>query len=483
MERLIMPEVCALGPPLPPITFLVSTTPSAGDPEQNLGAAEYSYGFVWRALEPVVRRLGVVELIDRPESRLSFAAMNACRAGRFPVHLAILPPHQAYFPADLPTILVPFWEFPQIPDRSFAFDTRNDWVRTARAARLIVAACEHTAQAFRHAGIGRPVVVIPVPLDPSCFEVAPWNPCATWTCECRHIELGGGDPILEDPVLIAPADRDSRSGWKQALCAAYGQSIRPWMSRKALERARRFRLGVLRIPDRPPPLLPRRRLELSGLIYLSVFNFSDRRKNPRDLLTAFLTTFRERRDVTLVLKLATNPLSERAEVEQLIEMYRSFGLTHLCRVVAITDFLEPDVLRSLHGAAAYYINTSRAEGACLPLQEALAAGRPAVAPTHTAMADYLDADVAFPIRSSAEPAAWPHDPDQRSTTTWARLSWTSLCDCLRESASVAEDDRSRYDRMARAARERMQSQASREVVCAAWREAIVLACSDQTAAA
>jgi glycosyltransferase involved in cell wall biosynthesis len=466
-----------------PLTLLLTTTACVADLARHLGSADYSYGFVWRGLEPVLSQLGEVHLVDRPESRLSHAAAQVRRAERVPVHIALLPPHLAYFPADVPTILFPFWEFPEIPDRAFAHDTRQDWTITARGSRHIVTACEFTARAFRRSRLSNPVTVIPVPLDPACFDVAPWNPRSSWTHECRHIELGSSgrpETHLEEP---ASEGCSLRRSWKQSLCRAYGRCLRPWLSDKTLHRARRFRQKVLRIPDVPPPLLPRRQLMLSGLVYLSVFNFSDRRKNPRDLLTAFLTTFRDRNDVSLVLKLATNPQTEHDEVRQLVEMYQSFGLAHRCRLIAITDYLEPSVLRGLHGAAAFYVNTSKAEGACLPLQEALAAGRPAIAPDHTAMADYLDPEVGFPIHSSPEPTAWPHDPSQRSSTTWARLSWSSLSDRLRESAEVALHDRRRYERLASAARARMQSFASRDVVRAAWRELLLSVRGDQTLAA
>lgn len=451
------------------LLLLVSTTACVRDLARHLGSADYSYGFVWRALRPVLESLGDVRQVEAPESQLSHAAARGRAAGMRPVHLALLPPHLAYMPADVPTVLFPFWEFDRIPDRDFGLDTRQNWRRVSRAASTIVAACRFTAESFRRAAIDRPIEVIPVPLDPACFEVDPWSPQFVWSHECRHLVLGGLDSNAVDGMVAMPTQR---SGWRRHLCARYDRSVRPWLSDRALQRARRLRKTMLRIPDLPPPLLPRRRLELSGLVYLSVFNFSDRRKNARDLLTAFLSTFRDRADVTLVLKLATNPLTEHDEVRQLQEMVRGFGISHRCRVIAITEYLEPRLLRDLYRVSAYYINTSRAEGACLPLQEGLASGRPAIAPDHTAMADYIDDRVGFPIRSSQEPAPWPHDPEQRSETTWARLSWTSLCDRLRESASAVAHERHRYDRMSQTARARMRDYAGRPLVEARWRRTL-----------
>src|SRR5205814_3494355 len=67
-----------------------------------------------------------------------------------------------------------------------------------------------------------------------------------------------------------------------------------WLSPAAIAQLKRIRRGILRRPEPPPPLLPVKRLTLGGLVYTSIFNQSDRRKNVRDLLSAFLLAFRDR---------------------------------------------------------------------------------------------------------------------------------------------------------------------------------------------
>jgi hypothetical protein len=115
------------------------------------------------------------------------------------------------------------------------------------------------------------------------------------------------------------------------------------------------------------------------------------------------------------------------------------------------------------------VNTSHAEGACLPLQRALAGGRPAIAPDHTAMADYLDESVGFVIRSHAEPTHWPHDPDRRLETERHRIVWADLHDHFLTSADLAPP---RYREMADAARRRMAEVAGRDVAESALRRAL-----------
>ena len=211
-----------------------------------------------------------------------------------------------------------------------------------------------------------------------------------------------------------------------------------------------------------------------GLTYLTIFNLGDRRKNHLDLLTAFLSAFRDRPDVTLVIKLVTNRRVEHYEMNVLRHEYRSLGIEHECRVVVITEFLTEAQMDELFRVTTYYVNASHAEGACLPLMRALAGGRPAIAPDHTAMADYMDDLVGFVPRSFPEPTYWPHDPEQRLETFRYRPVWSDLRDAYLASADVAENDPERYAAMSRAARARISSYASRAAAAEALRAALDL---------
>jgi len=222
----------------------------------------------------------------------------------------------------------------------------------------------------------------------------------------------------------------------------------------------------------PLPRLRPAPLELSGLVYTSVFNPCDQRKNPHDLLSAFLLAFRDRPDVTLVLKLATPPETEIPHVESLRNLYLGYGIEHHCRVVVITDYLSDDELLGLFCATTFYVNTSRAEGACLPLQQALACGRPGIAPAHTAMADYMDDRVGFVVASQPEPTHWPHDPQKRIMTSWQRLDWSSLHDQYLRSAELASSSPAGYEAMAASAHRRMKNYASIDVVTKAFRRVV-----------
>jgi glycosyltransferase involved in cell wall biosynthesis len=458
-----------------PVEFLVATTSAARDIRGNMGNADYSYSFVLKALVPVLEKLGRWRVVDRPESSLVYQAARAEAEGYRPIQLAIQPPHACYFTPSVPTIVFPFWEFPRIPDRDFNYDTRQNWRRMLGHADLIISACRFTADAFQQALPNSLVEVVPVPLAPEMFRTPAWDPAWTWKVQCRHTHLGGPKPPLSATSHATKRASLPKRAAKRVLLKArdaYKQKVMPWISAEAAERLFRAKNRLLKRVDIEAPLLPKAELNLGGLVYTSVFNLGDRRKNIDDLMSAFILAFRDREDVTLVLKLATNPAREFYEMKELRNRHRLLGLEHRCSIVAITDYLSDEAMAGLMQATTYYLNTSRAEGSCLPLQEAMAAARPAVAPRHTAMEDYIDEDVAFVVPSHPEPTYFPHDPEPRFETSWHRLVWLKLHEQLLASAETACGNRAEYDRRAEAARVRMSEKYSQEAAKLALSQAI-----------
>lgn len=469
-----------------PWRFLVSTTQHVKNLKVNLGSADYSYGFVLNALAPALEQVGQWELVPHPESSLHYRAARAVEEGCRPVHLSLTPLQSAYLTPAVPSIVFPFWEFPRIPDRDFRFDTRQNWARVSRHAALIITACRLTADGFRKAGVTCPIEIVPVPLEPDDFQIPAWSPYHQVRLQCRHVVVGAGqqqvvgetvDPVSE-PV---PEPRlQGMARVRRGVKNRYKRHIRPLLSERAANTISQAKLRLVRRLHRAglervvpaPPRVPMDTLVLGGLVYTSIFNLGDDRKNPRDLLSAFLIAFRDRPDVTLVLKLAANPATEWHELERLHHLYASLGLEHRCRLVVIPDFLTEPQMRDLLQATTFYVNTSRAEGACLPLQRALAAGRPGIAPRHTAMADYMDDRIGFVIGSDPEPTHWPHDPERRCETTWHRLVWPDLRDQYLRSAKIADHDPETYHRLATAARSRMLKTATQQVSAQALSHAL-----------
>ncbi|MCB1706215.1 MAG: hypothetical protein KDI17_15230 [Halioglobus sp.] len=190
------------------------------------------------------------------------------------------------------------------------------------------------------------------------------------------------------------------------------------------------------------------KIALDGVVYTTILNPRDGRKNWEDILTAFCLAFRDHEDVTLILKMTYKDMSGYLE-----DIFALFCQLHpfKCRIVVVHGYIAFDEYRSLAEATSYIVNASRSEGQCLPLMEYMSSGIPAIAPDNTAMADYICEDNAFVVESSPEPHYWPHDPQQVFTTLWYRPSWESLYNAYRDSYEVAINDPDRYQRMSRCA--------------------------------
>src|SRR5262249_47627854 len=155
-------------------------------------------------------------------------------------------------------------------------------------------------------------------------------------------------------------------------------------------------------------------------------------------------------------KLVINARLEAAGLNGILAHYRGLGLRHRCKLVFVSAYLSEAQMVELAGASTYYVTAARAEGACLPLQDFLAAGRPRVAPGPTALAEYFDSRVGLEVDSPPEPASWPHDPDKRCTTSWHRIVWQSLHDQFKAGYELARRQPEQFQVLAARGRERMR---------------------------
>jgi glycosyltransferase involved in cell wall biosynthesis len=203
-------------------------------------------------------------------------------------------------------------------------------------------------------------------------------------------------------------------------------------------------------PARPRPVSAhlRQQLALHGTVYTSVLNPLDDRKNWVLLVSAFCTAFADRDDVTLLLKMTHNlQRSYIFELHKLMQRLPAFA----CRVVAVHGFLDEQDYGELVRRTDFYVNVSKAEGLCIPLMEFMSCGKPALAPRHTSLLDYLDDSNSIAIEATTEPCIWPHDERAVLRTLQYRVSWESTVAALRRSFSVYHEDPDSYRRMGAAA--------------------------------
>ena len=405
------------------IVLLHSAT-GAGTLRRDLGLCEYSYYFVLKEFRPVLERLGLTVAVSDPQHEAD-EVLRQCRArGEDCVLFSFAPPHKTALGLACPTVPVFAWEFDSLPDETWADETgyedpRNDWRHGLGRLGRAITHSGHAAEATRRAmGDDFPVAVIPAPV---------WDRFAALPCRPAGERRGF---TVEGRVL------DTRA----LDLAPYASSLRRLHGYAPL-----------------PPSGEAVRVELGGVVYTSVFNPNDGRKNWFDMVGGFCWAFRDVPDATLVLKLTHR--DNRDALSGLLEELSKLS-PFACRVVLVDGFLGDREYEALCAATTYAVNTSHGEGQCLPLMEYMSAGKPAVAPAHTAMADYVSAATGFPVRSTAEPSHWPHDPRQAYRTLRQRLDFGALLAAYRESYRVARGDPARYARLSETARETMWAHCS-----------------------
>ncbi len=198
-------------------------------------------------------------------------------------------------------------------------------------------------------------------------------------------------------------------------------------------------------------------LTLSGVVFTSVFNPYDGRKNWTDMLTAFCEAFRDVSDATLLFKLTHQEYASAVE-----GMLTCLGRLppFKCRIVIFHGYLDDSDFRALISATSFVVNASHGEGQCLPLMEFLSCGIPAIAPRNSAMEEYISPQIAFVVNSWLDATAWPHDPRLAYRTLRHQLDWESLVQCYKNAYHCSKETPDVYKKMSSAAVEKMRHHCS-----------------------
>ncbi|WP_256576000.1 MULTISPECIES: glycosyltransferase [unclassified Pseudomonas] len=475
---------------------------------QSLGRPEYSYYFVLKTYRPVLESLGRVHVVST-RSEVDPLYRQLLAAGESSLFLSFTPPQNTPTDLECPTICVIAWEFDSIPDESWDGDQRQDWTQMLARQGRVITLSSHTARAIRRAmGEDFPVLVLPTPLWENFAAIreqqvsAPINSGTTLAIkgcifdsrtlglcaddllpkpltaeQLAEIEARRPPPLtLKRRLVIArhylrlwalnPSDQSKPMARVKYLHHGYWEGFRDLFSDKAhawLERRLPSIAGPHEVAvDEPPPLnLPDTsavvETTVDGVVYVTVFNPRDGRKNWHQLITAFCWAFRETPDATLVLKITQNDLaSYYSELMTLLAQLTPFA----CRVLVMHGYLDDPQYARLYQAASFYVNASRCEGLCLPLMEFMSSGKPVIAPDHTAMEDYIDDAVAFVVRSSEELTIWPQDTRIIYRTLRHRPDWGSLKSAYENSYRMAKAQPQDYRRMSVATVERMHDYCS-----------------------
>jgi glycosyltransferase involved in cell wall biosynthesis len=407
--------------------FIVYAESKASSMPTTIGLADYSYYFVMQQFKPMLERIGPVIVVDEVAPDVDYIYLMAKRIGEPCVFLSFTPPHKTANDLLCPTIPVFAWEYSTIPNEGWADNERNNWVNELIKFGQSITHSGHTCSVVRAAAGGDyPVMSIPAPL---------WD-------KFQRIYNKQDQPLLVDPEEIIV------NGW-----VVDSANFEETISRDGS----------------PAAVIP---VSLSGVVYTSVFNPNDGRKNWQDLLSAFCYAFKEEVSATLVLKLThADPAFCYRIVASELPKLQPF----VCRVVLIQGYLSDSDYSALISKTSYVVNSAYGEGQCLPLMEFMSAGKPAVAPNHTGMIDYVNEGNSFVVESSDEWYHWPHDPRLLLKTFRRRISWESLCGGFQSSFREAKYSPDLYRTRALKATQDLRKHCSRDT--AEERIRVVLAIS------
>ena len=399
----------------PRIHFIVY---SATGQEPAAGAPEYSYGFALRAFAPLLAQIGSVQVVSDPVAEVDAIHFEHLERGETSLFLSFAPPHQTVMGLRCPTVPVIAWEFPTIPAVVWDDERRHDWRWVLRQTGRAITLSSLAARAIKASmGVDFPVVAIPPPV----WDRLPYRSPSRPLHQGARLALNGH--VVDIRGQIYDVDRA--------------------------------------VPPTPSaPLLPFV-LELDGVVFTSVLPSKGAGKTWRDITTAFISALGDAPDATLVLKMSSPDLADWWwDFFDMVLRAPDFA----CRIVVVQGQLDEEGYAALVRASHWVVNASRAEGLCPYLLEFMCAGRPAVAPGHTAMADYIDPRGALVVASDEESCSWPHDTRNAFTSTFHRVEWPSLRDRLAEAYDITRRDPERYGTLSQGAAELMRTFCSDEVV-------------------
>jgi hypothetical protein len=404
--------------------------------------------------------------VNYPESQLDFAIAQVQQRGDSPISLAMVP-FGSLYPTRLAQNAAYFiWDYPEIPHEYLCYSPRPDWVAMANKLALILVDNTFTAQALRRSGINTPVEIVPVPVLERYFSVPVWNSERMTRLDCTaylfpQVGSGGIDPWSPGPPPTA-------NNLHHRLVSAYRKCLKPIVPSRVHKRLLRWSSrGKPKSPSPAMNYLPCAQgshLELSQIVYTAITNPADSRDNWRDIVSAYVYVFAEQPDVTLVMVLDM-PVARRAELlNRIYEFYLRQVRGLSCKLALVLGPLNHQQKQQLVLGTTYFVSAARAKGIYPALGQFLAAGRPALAPCHSGLADSFGPDAGLVIASHPEYARIPGDPERRLVTTRHRIVWQSLVEHFRQSHAWARQNSPDYHIMSARARKRTRARAGMDAV-------------------
>lgn len=502
-----------------PINFFVYSLINQNSVSHSIGMPEYSYFFVLEDFLPLLQRVGRVHRLSDPINEVDALYDCLSAKGERCVFLNFTAPQNMLAGIRCPTIHVFAWEYSSMPTETWLDERLQDWRVALSAHKAAITHSNYAVRSIKDAmGEDFLVVAIPCPVwdkfeaeraaigqraavkaatldlegrifDSRRFALLPdrnalsltmslfpdYRSFETYREEALRLgsEMAGSGGEDAEPNGRPAETQSATSGGSPGSAAVKGliRDLTPpmlWKFVRGHRAAGHASPGANATEKWPSDSLPAeevdlfsrpqpQRLELRGVVYTSIFNPLDERKNWHDMVSAFIWAHKENKDATLVLK--TPKLDVHDFVDLLIVFLKRFAPFD-CRIVVLMCYLDDAQYKELLEATTYYVNTSYGEGQCLPLMEYLSAGVPAVAPNSTALADYMEPGMSFVVPSHEEPTNWQHDPRMSFRALRYKVDWLRLVEAYEQSYELAKTKPDAWRAMGRAAAERLKSHCS-----------------------
>lgn len=316
--------------------------------------------------------------------------------------LSFAPPHQTphtFAPHAVPVFA---WEYASLPSEPLGGDPEWNWPMSLGKNRGAITHSEFTAGCVRRTTPSIEVASIVVPIYEKFDEFEPWT--------------AGGAVRIDFEGAVWDSFTQERNT---------GRSI----------------------------------LDIEGIVFSYVFNPFDGRKCWEQSVSAYIMAMRREADVCFVLKLIHHEEIRAVKyVEDYVKLFGPFD----CRLVIMCGYLPGPSFHKLIDATTFCVNSSCGEGQCLPLLENMAAGRPALAPAHTAMMDYVNSGNSVVVEHDSMFVPFPNDPELKYRTVNFPVRWSSLFEGFVLCHQIASDS-GQYKTYSDRARDGVRAVASMDV--------------------
>lgn len=338
----------------------------------GLGHSDYSYAFAMRGFIEAMEALEIdYVILQNPEYISDIRERSTAEIN---IHLGFYPPERLRLLKGAYNVNCFAWEFDRLRSREeiTSYHAFAEQGRMLNLSDVVWTPSKHGAEAVRTSTQTK-VDNVPAPLLNNLAK----RPRSTRP-SAREIDRQARalKEVKWQPLAILPR-------------------IQPQMSGDAKARETSLQAILASQTEERPPL-----------IYLTIFNVHDHRKQIGRMIEGFLKFSQNHPEAILLCKMTTphrdGSMSQEISTEQMDFSRRTLPMIS-DKIWLSGQVLTRDEMNALFDVATYYVCTSHAEGQNLPLLEAMGRGVVPISVDNTAMAEYIFEDNAVVIHSEKRP--------------------------------------------------------------------------------